>query len=170
MKRIRINKGNIFQINLENGKRRFFQYLMLDPVQLHSEVIRVFKIEKNEKDVIDLSEIVNSEVDFYSHVDIKFGIVEKKWERIGSLPIEEDFKRPFFRLCGDMPPPGENKTLGKSYNWYIWELGQSFDEMRYIGELSWQYQNIDDGAIVPPKEIIHRINKGTYSFSKGYFT
>lgn len=180
----RIREGDIFLVNLEEAisqirdvypeyqeffdntdnreELRFFQYLMLDPAQLNSEVIRVFSFEGSKGDEIELAEIASSGIVFHAHVVIKWGIEMGLWKYIGNIQIEPTFTRPFFRMCGDMPPPGPSPFLGKSYNWYVWQAGQRPEDWKHIGELTKEYELIDKGSVFSPIGIVYRMATGEY--------
>jgi hypothetical protein len=186
-RRLLIKEGDVFQVDLgsamennypefkdilgnmaKNGKMRYFQYLMLDPGCLNSEVIRVFRHEEEKGGRENFQEIIDSGVDFYAHVVIKLGAQMKLWEKIGNLSIEKSFIPPLFRTCGDMPPPGPAPIFGKSYNWYIWQAGQSPEHYKLIGELTEKYKSLDDGVVESPISIIGRMITG--EFIGDYFT
>ena len=68
MKRIRLKIGDIFEVPLENGTKRYFQFLGLDINQLNGETIRVFAKSYGKDEHPTVEEIVNDDVDFCSHV------------------------------------------------------------------------------------------------------
>ena len=96
-KRIRIRQGDLFQVKLKSGVVAYFQYLLLDPCQLNSQVIRVFNYRGEAEENFDSNEVFSSGVDFYAHVIILFGIKMSLWWRIGNYQLESNFKPPLFR-------------------------------------------------------------------------
>ena len=72
MKNKKIKTGDVFRVQIDKNLFNFFQYVGNDKTQLDSEVIRVFKLSFEQKD-INIEEIVSSQVDFYAHVFLKLG-------------------------------------------------------------------------------------------------
>lgn len=166
MKRIKVKEGDVFKIRVSEKEVGFFQYLLLDPCQLNSEVIRVFNFRGNEKDKINLELIFSSGIDFYSHVIIKSGIRLGLWNKVENYPIEKDFDAPYFRdtFGHDDEYEGNKIIYKKSNSWNIWQAGYSFDSRKNIGFLSKEYELIDIGIVYSPNEVIHRMLTGKYSY------
>ena len=74
-KRIVTKMGDIFCVEIDNGYKRFFQYIINDIEALNSSVIRVFKTyyPMDYRPIIE--EIVMDEVEFYAHTVLRAGIV-----------------------------------------------------------------------------------------------
>lgn len=169
-KRIRVNKGDVFKADLGNGKAKYLQYVMLDPAEMNSEVIRVFSYSGSPDEEPNLKEIVASEIEFYAHVVVKWGVQMELWEKVGNIAIEKDFVPPFFRSV----PLYEKYIIdGKiqfceTDDWVAWQAGQSFDDRKPIGKLTEATRKYFLGGVIPPMEIIERMKMKKYSWS--YFT
>jgi len=82
MARKNTNIGDVFIVELDNDKKKYFQLIAFDSTQLNSDVIRVFKEEYPSEGEIDLIKIVNSQIDFYAHCVTKFGLKMGLWEKL----------------------------------------------------------------------------------------
>ncbi len=169
-KRTKAKKGDIFKIQLGDQEVGFFQYLLLDPADLNSEVIRVFTHRVKEGDNYDLEEIVKSKVDFFAHVIIPFGYTTKLWEKIGNVAVEKDLDRPLFRaVFGEKDEFEGTRILYKKTNkWQVWRAGDPFESRRSLGWITEENRNIDIGNVHPPNEIVHKMKTGEYAYP--YYT
>lgn len=150
--------GDLYEIPLPNSKKGYFQYLMIDPAQLNSEVIRVFKKKYNMNESIALNEIIADDVIWYMHTTIPAGIKQGLYYKIGNVELG-NFHIPSFRSdrSGVSHYPGRI-----SDEWYIWRAGDN--DARKIGYLSQEYKKLDIGGIFPPSDIIYRMNNGKSEF------
>ncbi|WP_299524193.1 Imm26 family immunity protein [Winogradskyella sp.] len=166
----KIKKGDVFEVKLGEEEVGFFQYLLLDPAQLNSEVIRIFSYRSKERDNYDLNQIVNSEIDFFAHVVIPFGFTTKLWKKIGNVDLESDLERPLFRaVFGEKREFKGNRIIYKKTDqWQVWRAGDSFDSRRPLGWITEGNKDIDLGMVKAPNEIVHRMKTGEYSYS--YYT
>ena len=78
-KRIVTKMGDIFCVEIDNGYKRFFQYIINDIEALNSSVIRVFKTHYPMDYRPIIEEIVMDEVEFYAHTVLRAGIVYGAW-------------------------------------------------------------------------------------------
>lgn len=171
MSRIKISKGDIFRVDVGNDKIKFFQFVMLDPAQMNSEVIRVFDFEIHKSDEFEIESIIEKEIDFYVHVVIKWGIDMGLWSKVGNFSIENDIILPYFR---DVVPIdkylGENGKIMfcETNDWVAWQLGQSFTNRKPIGKLSEETKEFFIGIIMSPIDVRDYIKNSIYS--QPYFT
>jgi len=155
VKRIaRAKLGDVFEVNLEDDNKVYFQFISLDITQLNSEVIRVFKEKYCQDEEPNLNEIVLGEIDFYVHVVIKAGILRNIWDKVGNVELEDGIDLPYFRSCRDYGNKEYHRK--KSSNWMVWKTGEPF---HFIGELSEKYKTFDIGMVFPPPSI-HKLIKG----------
>ncbi len=164
-KRIIVRKGDIFKADLGNGRAKYLQYVMLDPAEMNSEVIRVFNYESKIDEIPDLQEVIRSGVDFFAHVVVKWGVQMGLWKKVGNIPIEKDFVPPYFR---DVPLHDKYIRNGKiqfckTNDWVAWQAGQSFEDRKSIGKLTKETKKYNRGGIMPPVQIIERMKTGSYS-------
>jgi hypothetical protein len=148
--------GDIFEVPLDNGTKKYIQYIANDRTQLNSSVIRAFKTKYALEAQPGMGEITTDVVDFYAHTVLKPGIIRKMWKKvgkstdIGSLAI-------LFRGTNDIL----DATVKVSKNWHVWEIdGPS----RRVGELVGDYQKAEIGCVMPAGQIVHRMRTGEYSF------
>jgi hypothetical protein len=169
-KRVIVKEGDVFGADLGNHRMKYLQYVMLDPSEMNSEVIRVFKRESTPVTQPDLEIIAQSEVDFYAHVVVKWGVQMGLWQKIGHVPIENNFEPPYFRSVPLTPKNMEgNKIIFcKTKDWQAWQAGQKFEDRKPIGYLNEETGKYHLGGVIPPAAIIERMKTGSYS--QPYFT
>ena len=97
-KRIVTKIGDLFSVDLDGKTKRFFQYVAIDESMLGGSVIRVFKRKYDIDAEPSFDEIVNDEVDFYTHTSLKIGIQEEYWQKIGRNLNVGDTENIFLRL------------------------------------------------------------------------
>ncbi len=165
-KRLILKKGNIYCAELKSGTTRYFQYLIDDPCQLNSETIRVFNFKGKKNIPDDLDKVIQSGVEFYAHVVIKWGIQRNFWYKVGYSTIDDNYKYPMFR---DVFNLGEDEIIidrkiqfKKTNKWQIWQAGQPFSSRRNIGWLTEKYKKIDLGIVFSPENIIKKMETGSY--------
>ena len=80
MARIVTKIGDVFVVRFEDATSKYFQYVAIDRTMLGSSVIRAFKrsCPTDEKPALD--ELVKSEVDFYAHCVLSWGISDHLWD------------------------------------------------------------------------------------------
>ena len=83
-KRIVTKMGDIFCVEIDNGYKRFFQYIINDIEALNSSVIRVFKTHYPMDYRPIIEEIVMDEVEFYAHTVLRAGIVYGAWYKLAT--------------------------------------------------------------------------------------
>lgn len=152
----RSNIGDVYSIPIGYTKNKYFQHIANDSTHLKSSVIRVFYHHHPSTAKISIEDIVNDKVDFYAHVVIKTGILEKYWKRIGRSAYigNTDILFRAYNVNG-LP---EDKV---EYRWKIWKLNHP---CKFVNELDDDYKNAEIGIIFAPSKIFDRIKKGKYSF------
>lgn len=156
-KRVVVKIGDIFCAKIDEEYKVYFQYVCDDLSQLNSRVIRVFSKKYDIDETPKLEDVVQTEIAFYAHVVIKWGIQNGLWSKVGNVKFT-DTVDVLFRCSNDF---GAKPPVEISYSWRIWRVNEPFNE---IGVLSKEYQNAELGPIWPPYEIINRIRTGKYSF------
>ncbi len=157
MRRKKHVKGDIFVVYLENNRKKYFQYLTNDLIQLNSEVIKVFKKDFHKDETPDLIELVNkSEIDFYAHCILKFGVKLNFWKMVGNC--ETNMKQEIlFRSSSD----DGNLQVKVSNNWWVWKINE---EQKYVGVLNGENRKAEIGSVIPPDSIVHKMQYGEYDF------
>ena len=152
-KRIVTKIGDIFRVDLDDNKKRFFQYVAIDESMLGGSVIRVFKRKYDINAEPSFGEIVNDSVDFYTHTSLKIGILEGYWKKIGRIANIGDTENIFFRSVGEL----DASKLKKSRHWLVWKVNC---ERQDIGEMKEIYKNYDLGPIFPSIWVLNKIKTG----------
>jgi Immunity protein 26 len=156
MKRITLQIGDIYEVSLADGKKGYVQYIGNDMTQLNSDVVRAFKIRIDNSVEPDLEEIVKSEVDFYSHVaDIKVGIKDGSWTRVGHSDDVGDIRTPLFRYSRDYGNP----NVKVSEQWFVWRTNEP---MVYVGKLENENTSADIGVVTWPKGVVYQMQNGKF--------
>ncbi|SDM14590.1 hypothetical protein [Chryseobacterium taihuense] len=107
-KRIITKIGDIFSVELDNGNKKYFQYITNDLTQLNSDVIRVFKEEYPTNTIYDVNKILSGEVDFHAHTMINIGVKQGFFRQEGNATSIEGFSQIIFRDTEDcIIKPGE---------------------------------------------------------------
>jgi hypothetical protein len=155
-KRIVTKIGDVFQT--KGG--RILQLVAIDNIQLNSDVVIIYqKIKLNSVD-----DIHSAPIDFYHHTTVSEGIKQSLWVKIGKTKIpnisELCFKTYFDKELAELVPFDNTNT--KPY-WMVWRL--SDNEWRYFNEKQGTKLIGEEGSIVPPDDIIFRINHGVSQFT-----
>ena len=152
----RFKVGDIFTMQIDNNRKKYFQYIANDITQLNSQVIRVFESSYSLEDAPNLENTIRDKVDFYAHVILSFGITLKKWEKVG-FQHEIGNLNIMFRDSSDYGTP----EIKISNNWWIWVLNKPQEK---IGALKTEYQQAEIGIVINPLSIVHRAKTGRYDF------
>ena len=152
-KRIVTKIGNIFCIEIDNQYKRYFQYVANDMSELNSSVIRMFKRQYPMDYVPKIDEIVDDEIDFYTHLILRSGIAKNVWYKVGTSLELGDTEHIIFRMCED----NHLENIVKSYNWYVWYINKP---EFYIGEMTDEYRNAYIGGIYSYIHIMKKMRMG----------
>lgn len=158
MARIVLKAGDIFAVSIGEEDEKYFQYIGDDSSQLDSQVIRIFKNKYIAKDINDLNEIANSEIDCHAHCFLKAANKLNLWRKIGNGVIAPNVEI-LFRDTYDYGRASWQEPILVSHNWIVWSIGQEFQQ---VGELMGNNRKADIGLVMSPSDIIHRITKGFY--------
>ncbi len=153
--------GDIFSVRTDQLTVKFFQYVGNDLTQLSTDVIRVFNARYDINLTHDLSKVIKTDIEFYAHCVIKWGIRRNLWQKVGySEEIGEvDI---YFRGTNDYGRKIGDESIKKSENWYVWKIND--EKFTGIGILEKKFQNADIGLLVNPDDIVNRMKFGQYSF------
>ena len=131
-KRIVTKIGDIFCAKLDDGRQRFFQYIANDLTNLNSSVIRVFKKAYPSDYSLNTEEVIDDEIDFYTHTVLKFGIIENLWQKVGKNSDVGDTEHIYFRMY---------IYDAKNHRDRIWQMWQINKEWKIIGRLTKHHQH-----------------------------
>ncbi len=154
--------GDIYLVTMPDGTKKYFQYIADDMTMLNSRVIRVFKKTYPAEYRPDLKEIINDEVDFYTHVVIKWGVQMNLWEKIGHFKDKIELNV-IFRDTDDIPimKPGD-KMVEISERWKVWRINEP---MQFVGKLEGKNREAEIGHVKSPDSVLERIWTGKYNMS-----
>ncbi|GAA4502753.1 hypothetical protein GCM10023172_26520 [Hymenobacter ginsengisoli] len=157
MANIKIKIGDVFKAVIED-KAKFFQYIGFDTTQLNSAVIKVFKTYYSTAENPNIITITGDAVDFYAHCLLSTGVKINCWTKIGNSAIQNS-ETPLFRDTYDYGRAYWEEPILVSNNWVIWHMNE---EMHRVGKLTGKNQTADIGMVMQPKDIMHRMQYGTY--------
>lgn len=160
MARIQTKTGDVFEVKVDDFRKKYFQYTINDLTQLNSDVIRVFKKIYSIDQKPELAEIVDEEIEFYAHCVTKIGVKMGLWNRVGNIDDVGKPKDVLFRISGDAGcKPGEFVSV--SEDWYVWRVNDKMTKK--IGKLLGENRNAEIGLVYNPANIVHRIKTGVYN-------
>lgn len=155
--RFKISSGDIFEVVLSNGNRRYFQFLYKDDNYMAGHVIRAFTFLQENDENINLQNLALSSIQFITHTRVFEGLKDKLWNKIGNIPLENNFDFPIFRQTNDV-----SSQVKKSTNWFIWQYDP--ENRKYIGELTDEYCKLPVSSIFPPSAIVEWLETGWHGF------
>jgi len=151
-KRTQTILGDILEVKMNDGTKRYLQYIGFDKNThgLNSDVVRVFKKEYKENSSLDFEEIIKDEVDFYAHVhSIANGIKEGVWTRVGNMKNDLGTHKPLFYQKTDD-------------EYILWEMdGKDWKSSK--DDVLESSSNM--GGVIPPKWVEERIQTGKYQIT-----
>lgn len=167
MKRVRLKKGDIFRIPLNNDLYGYLQFVREDKSFLCLDLVRVFDLKinnlKSEKEPYFLENLINSTILFYKYAyTIAVGVKIFEWEKIGNISIENSFVEPSF-LSRELFDINDIDN----YHWY---LNQNSKKKHLGKKLPKEYYNLPFQSGTNPKTMTEIIELGydKYNFTKKY--
>lgn len=161
MARANTKIGDVFSVKIDDNSKKYFQYIVSDLTQLNSDVIRAFKKVHPINANLDLSEIVNGEVEFYAHCVTKLGLKMGYWESVGNISDVGKIDHILFRDTNDAgSKPGEQIKI--SHKWYVWKINDN--DFTRVGTLKGENRKAEIGIVISPDSIVHRMQTGKYDF------
>lgn len=161
-KRVRTEIGDIFSVVLDNGNKKYFQYIANDLRQLNSDVIRVFKKEYLSDKIPDFSDLLSGDIDFHAHTMINVGVKQNYYIQEGKSIVYPDIKNIWFRDTNDYGKKIGEEPIKISENWYIWKISDK--DFTKVGKLEGETKKAEIGIVIPPFAIVDRIKMGKYNF------
>lgn len=156
VKRMITRIGDVFEVDLGGGVRKYFQFVAVDLTQLNSDVIRVFQTTYSQDQSPSLENIVKDEVQFYAHCVTKLGIKLGYWQRLGNV-AEVGTVDVLFRSSGD----SGNPKVHTSEKWWVWRVNE---QQVFVGRLEGAHRDAEIGLVVNPADIVNRMKSGNYEF------
>jgi hypothetical protein len=164
IKRPRTLVGDVFEIVLNKGGKRYMQYIGFDKTTygFGGDVIRIFKKTYSQTVNPSLDEIVSDEVDFYAHIHrVSIGTKAGLWSRLGNIKTNLGMKPLFYQgpsrvAIGDF----------KGDEWILWEMdGKDWKATK--DEVLESSANM--GGVMPPKWAEERVQTGKYQITDPHY-
>jgi hypothetical protein len=108
-----------------------------------------------------LTEIVKSEMAFYAHCVIKWGVKINLWKKIGNVK-DVGTVNVYFRGSSDSGRKVGEEPIKVSERWYVWRIND--ERFTPVGRLPEKYQSAEIGMIVSPKDIVDLLTTDEYNF------
>ncbi len=159
---MKIKKGDIFFVNVEENKKRYFQYITNDTSQLNSNVVRVFVKNYELNDDPRMEEVISGEIDFYSHCMVKFLVKFGLCEKVGNSANLGNIDSILFRGTNDYGVKYGEEPTKISNNWFVWKIGEHY---KHVGKLVGENIKADIGVVVSPFDFVRRIKTGDYGIN-----
>lgn len=161
-KRVITKTGDIFSVILDNGNKKYFQYIANDLTQLNSDVIRAYKKEYPKDEQPDYGELLLGEIDFHAHTMINVGVKQNIFIQEGKNIVYPSIDNIIFRDTNDViRKPGE-EPIKISDKWFIWKIND--ENFKRIGKLEGENRRAEIGIVMPPFAIVERIKTGKFNF------
>lgn len=167
-KRIVTKIGNVFVAKFDHCQK-YFQYVANDMTQLNSSVIRVFKKEYPLDSSPDLNEVVAGEIDFYTHVVLRWGIEGELWEKVGKAPVIGEIDvifrdtNPIDVVFGKGDKIDvrfvEEDNVEISHRWNVWRINKP---MKFVGDLKGENRKAEIGVVQDPLSVYERMRTGKW--------
>lgn len=151
---VRLSKGDLFKVTLENGVIRFFQFIGKDKTDLNSDVIRIFSSHYTEENTLSNEQIINDEIECHMHTSVLAGIKMGTWFYYSHSEIK-NLSGIYFRTSEDVGLHPLQHYV--SHRWVVWEMN---GERLRVGYLPEKYHSADIGGIYAPIHIIYRLVNG----------
>ncbi|RQO37756.1 hypothetical protein DBR39_12765 [Chryseobacterium sp. KBW03] len=161
-KRVITKIGDIFSVELDNGNKKFFQYIANDLTQLNSDVIRSYKQEYLKDQVPDFKELLSGEIDFHTHTPINIGVKQGLFNPEGNYAVYPNINSVLFRGTNDAGHGPGKPQVFISEDWYVWKINDK--NFKNVGKLNGENRNAEIGAVIPPLMVVERIRTGKFNF------
>jgi hypothetical protein len=153
--------GDVFSVEIDDSKTKYFQLVAFDLLQLNSDVIRAFSkvypLDANP----DLSAIVSGEIEFYAHCVTKLGLGMGFWKSVGNISKTGNPKSILFRDTNDYGSK-QGEQIKISHKWYVWNINDR--DFTRVGKLVGENRKAEIGIVISPDSIVHRMKTGKYDF------
>jgi len=163
MKRVVTKIGDIFEVRMDEGHKKYFQYIANDLMQLNSSVIRAFKKVYPISDNPDLTEIIKREVDFYVYCILRVGVKLNLWTKLCKLSNVGNLDDIIFRDTDDYGIKRGEESIKVSHKWFVWRINDQ--KFTYVGKLEGENRKAEIGLVFNPYSIIDRMQLGRYKTS-----
>lgn len=153
---VNLKESDIFEVIISDKEKTYFQYLCMDPLQLNSDVIRVFKQKYHLSDTPSINRITDDEVYFCVHVFLHKGVKEGYWKRIGN--------RADIGIIGNIV---FKDVFSDLHRWRVHNLD---GDCLFYYSLPKEYENAYIDGLFQPKTVFKMITLGPYSIHPNFYT
>jgi len=160
MARVNTKIGDIFSVKVDDCNKKYFQLVAFDLLQLNSDVIRAFKKVYPLDVTPELSEIINGEVEFYTHCVTKLGLKMNLWEKVGNAVEVGDPTNVLFRGTNDYGSVVGEDPIKISDRWYVWHINDK--DFTRVGKLEGENQKSYIGIVINPLGVIELLKGNKY--------
>lgn len=144
--------GDILEIPLKDGRQAYGQYVYSD--KRRSDILYVYDFFRKTEDRVDLKNIINSKLLFYTSTFINSGVKLGVWNVIRNLPIK-NFTYPGF-ISSDW-----DKDTGEATMWFYLDS----EKWTKLGKvLPKEYKDKELSFIWSPFDIVERIETGKHFY------
>jgi len=152
--------GDVFSVRIDDGIKKYFQYIASDLTQLNSDVIRAFRKVYPINAKPSLPEIINGEVEFYAHCVTKLGLKMKLWESVGNSDEIGNTTQILFRDTNDYGSKVGKEPIKISQNWYVWRINDK--DFTRVGKLEGENRKAYIGIVMNPLGILELLKGNKY--------
>ncbi len=160
MARVSTKIGDVFSTKIDENNKKYFQLIAFDLTQLNSDVIRAFKKVYPINANLNLSEIVNGEVEFYAHCVTKWGVKLGYWEKAGHIKEVGELNHILFRDTNDYGGKVGEEPVKVSNKWYVWRINDK--DFTRVGKLVGENRKAYIGLVINPLGIIELLKGNKY--------
>ncbi|HRF16811.1 MAG TPA: hypothetical protein PK977_01535, partial [Chitinophagaceae bacterium] len=154
--------GDIFSVEIAKSKKRYFQYISIDKLQLNSDVIRIFRGNFESHESLDIDKLKDSGVESYIHCFVNQGIKMNIWKKEGynsDLGLDLEI---VFRSTDDYGGKVGSQPLLYTNNWHIWQLGKSEEKAKVVSSNLNKLKCSHIGIVINPLGILEILKGNKY--------
>ena len=148
--------GNIYEANVGELHKRFFQFIGRDVSDMNSDVIRIFNHLYRKSDTPPVDVIILDSVDCYMHTSVHAGVLQEKWKLYGRTRNVGDTDI-CFRDSNDYGFFPKQRIISR--NWTVWKMNK---EREFVGPLPSKYHSAYIGSVYSPDSVVYRIENQRY--------
>ncbi len=165
MSRIVTKPGFVYETIV--GEKRLLQLVAIDPANMNSDVVVVYRSGISLQDV-EQHKVAIGSVDFYTHTTTSQGVRQGLWEKVGKAPILplQSFRFKNYHGLEEKEIDealGHVEPVGYPY-WYIWT--PNMEDGQKVDDDTGQEYEAEPGGILPASDVIYRIKHGVSEFKE----
>lgn len=169
--RINTKIGEVYLTKETKKGKRYFQFVAIDLLELSSDVIVVFNASVSEEEIRNKA-ISTLPIEFYHHTTVSRGVKEGLWVKVGraeppglSKLIFKEYYEKFYEDIFRFLPRWQQEHYP---NWKTWSPTDK--KRKKLSEDRGKKLEAESGGVVPPDDIIYRIEHGKSRFKSNWPT